>query len=303
MISKTRIGIILASAMLTSAMVCYGIVTRHHESAPTVIPNPQVEQIPAIPKPSAGKPLDTAADSGQIDAANDSAQQATDPAADPNQTAAPADQADAGNSNPGDQNQAPAPAVTAQRQLALSATAVTPTHSIARVKVVRVAHPLVAAASVAVDRPVASITAVLPSAIVIPAGSPLTLRLTEPLGSKISQVDQSFAATLDRDIDVHGRTVIPSGARVTGKVVNARPAGRLSGEATLQLEVTSVKVNHHELEVKTSVRSFGPNNQGKNKFSRFMKGIAKRIDGQEHEVLLEDQTAYTFNLSGPLQIQ
>jgi hypothetical protein len=36
---------------------------------------------------------------------------------------------------------------------------------------------------------------------------------------------------------------------------------------------------------------------------RFIKGIGKRVDGEEREVRLDDQTAYAFNLSGPLEIR
>jgi hypothetical protein len=153
------------------------------------------------------------------------------------------------------------------------------------------------------DPLVAPVARVVPSAIVVPAGTPLTLRLDEPLGSKISQVDQSFSATLDRDVEVDGHRLIASGAHVTGKVLLARPAGRIAGEATLQLAVTSVKVHNRELDVLTSARSFGPTINGKNKVGRFIKGIGKRLDGEEREVLLAEQTAYTFNLSSPLEIR
>lgn len=129
------------------------------------------------------------------------------------------------------------------------------------------------------------------------------MRLDEPLGSKISQVDQSFSATLDRDVEVNGRRLIASGAHVTGKVLFARPAGRIAGEATLRIAVTSVKVRNREVEVSTSERSFGPTIKSKNKVARFMKGIGKRLDGEEREVLLAEQTAYTFNLSHPLEIR
>jgi hypothetical protein len=172
--------------------------------------------------------------------------------------------------------------------------------SVASVKVVR---PVVAAAAVSLDHPVASIARASRSAIIVPTGTELAFRLAEPLGSKISQPAQSFSGTLDRDIDIQGHTVIAAGSRVTGKVVAARPAGLVAGEATLQLQITSVKVKNHELAVITSVRSFGPTMSGKNKVGRFFKGIGKRVDGEEREVLLDDQTAYTFDLSSPLEIR
>lgn len=304
MIRKSMIGIILALTVVTSAMVYAGIAHRHHQqtaiTASTGAINPQVQQMPAIPKPPAGKPFD-AADANQADAANDPntpAQQSSDSADDSNQNQAPAD----GQAEAGDSNQAPAPAVRTQRQTALYAAAVS-AHPVARVKMVHVVHSVAAATSVSVDPLVASVASALPSAIIVPTGTELTLRLAEPLGSKISHANQSFAATLDRDVDILGLTAIPAGARATGKVVFARLAGRFAGEANLQLEIDSIKIKRHEFAIQTTIRSFGPIIQAKNKVGRFMKGLAKRMDGEEHDVLLEDQTAYAFTLSRPLQIQ
>jgi hypothetical protein len=139
--------------------------------------------------------------------------------------------------------------------------------------------------------------------IVVPAGTTLTVRLGEQLGSRISEANQSFSATLDHDVVVGGQTVIAAGASVTGKVAFARPAGALAGEANLQLKVTSVNVNNTDMPVVTSVRSFGPKIKGKNKVGRFMKGLAKRAVGDEREVLLAQQSAYSFTLRHGLQIE
>jgi hypothetical protein len=142
-----------------------------------------------------------------------------------------------------------------------------------------------------------------PQAIVVPAGTTLTVRLAEELGSRISTVGQRFSATLDRDIVVDGQTVIPAGANVRGKVVIAKSVGQLAGEANLQLKLTSVNVNNSNLALATATRSFGPQIKGKNKVGKFMKGLFKRADGQEREVLLAEQSAYSFTLRQSLQIQ
>jgi hypothetical protein len=139
--------------------------------------------------------------------------------------------------------------------------------------------------------------------IIIPAGTTLTVRLGEALGSRVSEVGQSFSATLDQDVVVGGQTVIAAGASVAGKVVSARPAGAVAGEANLQLKLTSVNVDNANLRLATSVRSFGPKIKGKNKVGRFMKGLVKRASGEEREVLLADQSAYSFTLQRRLQIQ
>jgi len=326
MTSKIKIGIILASTMVASAIVYPGVAHNHHGSAtaPATIADGAAEQKPEIPKPAAGTALDAnadanrtdanQADANQPDAANsaNATAQATDSAGDSNQDQNQDQNQDGAladnRASASDSQQDSAPVAAIRRQTVQYAAAVVPASPVARVRMVRAVHPTVAvaAATIAVDHPAAAVTPVirvLPSAAIVPTGAELTLRLDEPLGSKISQIDQSFSGSLDRDIDIDGHTMIPAGARVTGKVVFARPAGLVSGEASLKLEVTSVKVKNRELDVQTAVRAFGPNVQGINKVGRFMKGIVKRVDGEEREVLLEEQTAYTFNLSQPLPIR
>jgi hypothetical protein len=139
--------------------------------------------------------------------------------------------------------------------------------------------------------------------ITIPAGTRLTVRIDESLGSMISQAGQSFSAKLDQDVVVDGQTVIAAGTGVGGKVVSARPAGPLEGEADLELKLTSLKVNDTNLALATTVRSFGSPIKGKNKVGKFVKGLAKRAEGEEREVVLAEQSAYSFILRQPLQIQ
>jgi len=153
------------------------------------------------------------------------------------------------------------------------------------------------------DADAGSADAPAPQPIVVPAGTALTVRLGEDLGSSTSTSGQNFSATLDRDVVVDGQTVIAAGASVTGKVVSAKPAGALAGEAHLSLKLTSVSVDSGKLRLATSVRSFGPKIKGKNKVGKFMKGLVKRASGNEREVLLAQQSAYSFTLQQRLQIQ
>lgn len=154
-----------------------------------------------------------------------------------------------------------------------------------------------AAQSAADDAPTAA------QPIVVPAGTTLTVRLGEDLGSWISEVGQGFSATLDNDVVVNGETVIAAGAAVFGKVVLARPGGAVAGEAILQLKLTAVNFNNANLPVVTSLRSFGPQIKAKNKVGKFMKGLVKRASGEEREVLLAQQSAYNFTLQRRLEIQ
>lgn len=90
------------------------------------------------------------------------------------------------------------------------------------------------------------------TAAIVPAGTVLTVRLGETLGSKVSQPGQAFTATVAKAIDVDGKTVIPSGSTATGTVMDAKPLGRFKGGARLQLKLTSVNVDGTEMPVQTS---------------------------------------------------
>jgi LysM repeat protein len=142
-----------------------------------------------------------------------------------------------------------------------------------------------------------------PQPVIVAAGTPLTVRLTDALGSKASQTGQTFAATLDKDVIVDGQTAIPAGANVAGTVVSAKPFGHFAGEASLVLRLTSVNINNTDQAIVTSARSFGPKIKAKGALKKFFGGLAKRAEGDEKEVILPAQSAYAFTLKQALQIQ
>ena len=88
--------------------------------------------------------------------------------------------------------------------------------------------------------------------VVVPAGTVLTVRLGQALGSKISTPGQTFVSTLASPVTVGGNTVIPAGANASGIVVDAKPLGKFKGAASLQLKLTSINVDGTEHNVETS---------------------------------------------------
>jgi hypothetical protein len=109
----------------------------------------------------------------------------------------------------------------------------------------------------------ASAPAPAPQPVVIPAGTTLTVRLAEPVGSKISTTGQTFRATLAHDISADGSTVIPRGSSVTGTVVDAKPLGRFKGGALLELRLTSITVNGREHRIQTAAMTTEEKGKGK----------------------------------------
>ena len=88
--------------------------------------------------------------------------------------------------------------------------------------------------------------------LVVPAGTVLTVRLGQTVGSKISSPGQTFTATLASPVVVDGKTAIPSGASASGTVVDAKPLGRFKGGASLQLRLTSIAIGGAEQSISTS---------------------------------------------------
>src|SRR5438270_13546458 len=102
-----------------------------------------------------------------------------------------------------------------------------------------------------------------PRPLVVPAETVISVVLDEPVGSKISTPGQNFAASVREPIEVNGKVAIPKGARATGVVKNAKPAGRFKGAATLDLTLTSIEINGADHEIHTSAPMQSSTGKGK----------------------------------------
>lgn len=91
-----------------------------------------------------------------------------------------------------------------------------------------------------------------PKPLIVPAETVIAVTLDEQVGSKISTPGQEFHASVQTPIEVEGRTAIPKGARVTGIVKNAQPAGRFKGGAALELTLSNVTVAGHTYDIQTT---------------------------------------------------
>jgi hypothetical protein len=102
-----------------------------------------------------------------------------------------------------------------------------------------------------------------PRPIVVPAETVISVVLDERVGSKVSTPGQTFTATLREPVDVDGKVAIPKGARATGIVKDAKPAGRFKGGAVLELTLTSIEVNGMNYDVHTTAPTETSKGKGK----------------------------------------
>jgi hypothetical protein len=98
----------------------------------------------------------------------------------------------------------------------------------------------------------------------IPAGTVITVRLANAVGSNISNSGDKFHASVATPVEVDGKVVVPSGAEASGEVLQAVPQGRFQGAAVLKLSLDSVTINDDAYDVQTS------------SISRYLKGKGER---------------------------
>ena len=158
-----------------------------------------------------------------------------------------------------------------------------------------------------------------PRPIVVPAETVISVVLDEPVGSKISTPGQQFTATTSEPIEVDGRLAIPKGARATGIVKDAKPAGRFKGGAQLELTLASIEVHGESYDVHTTAPTETSKGKGKRTATMVgggagggaliggLIGAAAGTGGAgltgNRDITLPAETPITFKLVDPLEIK
>ena len=103
-----------------------------------------------------------------------------------------------------------------------------------------------------------------PPPLVVPAGTHIVIRMGNSITSKTANPGDTFTGSLARPVAVGGVVVIPSGAGVSGRVVNVKSPGKFKGEGILSIALTAVNVGGAPVAIKTST------------YTRVVKGKGKR---------------------------
>jgi hypothetical protein len=103
-----------------------------------------------------------------------------------------------------------------------------------------------------------------PLPLVVPAGTHIVIRMGNSITSKTANLGDTFTGSLARPVAVGGVVAIPSGAGVTGRVVNVKSPGKFKGEGILSIALTAVNVGGAPVAIKTST------------YTRVVKGKGKR---------------------------
>jgi hypothetical protein len=96
----------------------------------------------------------------------------------------------------------------------------------------------------------------------LPAGTNLVIRMIDGVDSETAHTGQTFAGSLDEPVQVAGNMVIPRGADVILKLVDAKESGKLTGRAELTLDLVSIKVGGKMVDVNTQTVSRESDSRG-----------------------------------------
>lgn len=170
-----------------------------------------------------------------------------------------------------------------------------------------------------------------PKPITVPAGTILTVRIDQALGSKTSQTGGTFTGTMANPISIGGKTAIPAHSRVSGVVREAKAAGKFKGGASLALTLTSITVHGERFNIATDDAAQQSKGKGKRTAGLTLGGagagaaigglagggkgaaigalvgvtagaIGAGATGNKNDITLPAETALTFGLVQPLTL-
>ncbi|MEJ2008652.1 MAG: hypothetical protein P8Z30_10945 [Acidobacteriota bacterium] len=89
--------------------------------------------------------------------------------------------------------------------------------------------------------------------VTVPAGTRILVRTVDSIDSSKQKAGYRFEATLETNLQAEGKVVAPRGARVYGRLMEAKSAGRYKGQSELSLELTDIVINGNAYPLLTSL--------------------------------------------------
>ncbi len=111
----------------------------------------------------------------------------------------------------------------------------------------------------------------------VPTGTPLAVQLDSAVSSKTAKAGETFTATVANPVVVQGETLIPRGAKVTGKVTQVKAAGKIKGAAQMGLKLTAITIRGQSYKV--SSNEIAQTSKGKGKRTAVMGGGGAALGG------------------------
>lgn len=153
------------------------------------------------------------------------------------------------------------------------------------------AKPVAVSNKTVSSKPASSKVAQPTTFVTVPQGTEIRATVGQALASNKNHSGDTFAAILSSPIKVDGKTVVPKGAHVTGRVVTAQ---KKSPQLTVAL--ASVDVDGKSYKLVTDPINRGPRTQAKSDAS----GDAAKA--KEKDISLAAETRLKFKLAKPVKI-
>jgi hypothetical protein len=102
-----------------------------------------------------------------------------------------------------------------------------------------------------------------PQQVQIAAGSTMTIRMIDGVDSSVNQPGEIFHASLDQPLISGDRVVVPKGADVYVRLVNASSAGKMTGSSELRLELVKLEFQGQSYPLVSSTYTLNGASRGK----------------------------------------
>ncbi len=132
--------------------------------------------------------------------------------------------------------------------------------------------------------------------VTVPKGTAISATVGQTLASNKNHVGDTFAASLSTPVKIEGKTVIPKGAKVVGRVVKVK-------NKELKVTLASVELHGKSYELETNSVAQSAKNQAKNspKDSAKAKGKTDKKDKKD-VTTLPAQSHLSFKLAKAVTI-
>ncbi|UCF35945.1 MAG: hypothetical protein JSU96_14100 [Acidobacteriota bacterium] len=87
---------------------------------------------------------------------------------------------------------------------------------------------------------------------ILPEGTPISIRLDEEISTEFSRPGDTYRATLDEDLVVGGRIVVPRGTVMLGEIKSVSEPGKVKGRASITFALLSFRLGEQEYALRTS---------------------------------------------------
>jgi hypothetical protein len=89
--------------------------------------------------------------------------------------------------------------------------------------------------------------------VTVPAGTALSVRLTTPIASDTSRVEDEVRGTLAKSLVIGGVVTVPAGAEVIGTVRSVKRSGRVKGRASVAFRFERLLVRNEPVAIRTAL--------------------------------------------------